>query len=99
PMKPLYHLHIALIIAFVAVATGYADGPWLGNGIKSGEATSDSIVVWTRLTAKRDMSAEGIPWSHTPPKRDGDDYIPQIPEGHTLDEMAYALPGAPGEVR
>lgn len=79
-----------------------ADGPYLGNGIKSGEATPTSIIVWTRLTAKPDISAEGVPWPMIEPTRDGDNWTfpgPQIPEGHTVDEMAWSLPGAAGEVR
>lgn len=79
-----------------------AEGPYLGNGIKSGEATQDTILLWTRLTAKPDVSAEGIPWSQESPRKVGDAYVfstPQVPEGKTVDDMAWALPGAPGEVR
>lgn len=95
----------ALIAFLVALSTGphaNAEGPYLGNGIKSGEATPTSIIVWTRLTTKPDISSDGVPWPMVEPTRNGDDWTfpsPVLPEGHTLDEMAYALPGAPGEVR
>lgn len=90
---------------FLLLAYGSAampNGPWLGNGIKSGEATQSAITIWTRLTARPDVSGEGLPWPMAPPERDGDHWTfptPQIPKGHTLDDMAWSLPGAPGEVR
>jgi len=79
-----------------------AEAPYLGNGIKSGEPTQTTITIWTRLTTRPDISGEGVPWPDVSPVRDGDDYTfptPVLPEGHTLAEMEWALPGAPGEVR
>ncbi len=87
-----------VIVPFVA----HPNSPYLGNGIKSGEATQSTIIIWTRLTTMADISGDGIPWPLETPKHDGGDYTfggPQIAEGHTLNDMAYALPGAPGEVR
>lgn len=90
------------VMTLAAVSTASADGPWLGNGIKTGEARETEITVWTRLTVKADMSANGVPWPMVEPVREGDSWrflTPQIPEGHTLTEMAYSLPGAAGDVR
>ena len=33
-----------------------------GNGIKIGEVTSDSAVIWTRLTAAAEANWSGAPW-------------------------------------
>ncbi len=95
-------LTLALFSVVGRPQSAVADGPWLGNGIKSGEATQSSILIWTRLSARRDISSAGVPWPLIEPDRDGDNYTfsaPQIPDGHRLEEMAYTLPGAPGEVR
>ena len=97
------NLYILLSLSFLGgLVSAYAEGPYLGNGIKSGEPTHDSIRIWTRLTARPDISADGIPWDKGPPKQHDGKYTHnenQIPEGKTIDDMAYALPGAPGEVR
>ena len=93
---------ILALMAAVSTVFVAADAPNLGNGIKSGEATQSSIIVWTRLSAGPDISSEGVPWPLVEPDRDGDNWTfsaPQIPDGHRLTDMAYTLPGAPGEVR
>lgn len=92
------------LAAFAALLppAALAAGPWLGNGIKSGEPDQNSAVVWTRLTSRPDVSADGVPWPDVAAERiDGEWVAPDsvIPEGHTLEEMAWAMPGAPGEVR
>jgi len=100
-MRPAKYFLLTLLAALPALLAA-ADGPYLGNGIKSGEATPTSIIVWTRLTTKPDISNEGVPWPLIEPDRDGDNWTfpgPQIPEGHTIDEMAWSLPGTTGEVR
>lgn len=101
-MPKSYYTILLCLSAALTPFAAQADGPWLGNGIKSGEPTQHSIVIWTRLTAKPDISADGIPWSKESPKKVGDGIrfdAPQIPDGKTIGDMAYALPGAPGEVR
>ena len=40
---------LTLITLLLATATSAA--VFQGNGIKIGEVTSDSVVIWTRLTA------------------------------------------------
>lgn len=88
-------------IGLVAPLVG-AEGPWLGNGFKSGEATATSVVIWTRLTDRAAMSDGGTAWPMVEPKRDGDNWTfpgPQIPDGKSLADMAWIMPGAPGEVR
>ncbi|MBX3176749.1 MAG: alkaline phosphatase D family protein [Candidatus Hydrogenedentes bacterium] len=96
--------HLALFVAATLIGQpASANGPWLGNGIKSGEPTQTSIILWTRLTERPDISSEGVEWPMVRPERqEGGSFHfpgPQIPEGHTLNDMAYTLPGAPGDVR
>ena len=44
---------IVLTAAFLAACSAAAaEGPFLANGIKIGEVTSNSAIVWTRLTAE-----------------------------------------------
>ena len=71
----------------------------LGNGIKIGEVTKDSAILWTRVTENADMNTKGDPFikinhkdSHKPNQQ-------QIPEGKALKEMIHSLTGTPGEVR
>ena len=58
---------IASIVCFYAAAFPQ-EGPWFANGIKVGEATQTTAIVWVRLTARPDADfsllpilAEGLP--------------------------------------
>ncbi len=62
----------------------------LGDGIKIGEVTDRSAIVWVRLTTSPERNTAGLAWP------EGAD---ALPEGHTLSEMVDAVPGAGGEVR
>lgn len=62
----------------------------LADGIKIGEVTDRSAIVWVRLTAEPERNASGRAWP------EGAD---SLPEGATLAEMVDAVPGKPGEVR
>ena len=65
------------------------------NGIKIGEVTQNSAIIWTRLTATPDLNLPGIPWPTTK-KPDGKSLIP---DGKTLADMAGAVPGIGGSVK
>ena len=82
---------IALSLCTLALA---AQGPGgavhFGCGVKLGEVTDRSAVVWTRLTATPDRNRDGLAWP---------DGAQEVPEGRRLAEMVDAVPGAPGEVR
>jgi alkaline phosphatase D len=100
-MRSRFPTLLALATCIAALPI-HAEGPFFGNGIKSGEATQNSIIIWTRLTTKPDMSADGLHWGKGPAKQNDGKYkhdANQIPQGKTLNDMAYVLPGAPGEVR
>ena len=62
----------------------------LADGIKIGEVTDRSAIVWARLTAEPERNASGRAWP------EGAD---ALPEGATLAEMVDAVPGEAGEVR
>ncbi len=62
----------------------------MATGVKVGEVTGTSAVVWTRLTVAPEANFGGAPWA---------DDAQAVPEGLTLAAMEGAVPGAPGEVR
>ena len=63
------------------------------NGIKVGEVTSDTAIIWTRLTEFRERNLDGKPFpKNNDKKRRSLDY----PD---LDAMEGAVPGLNGEVR
>jgi alkaline phosphatase D len=43
----------SLLVAFMATLAPAAEGPLLSNGLKVGEVSSESAIVWTRLTGER----------------------------------------------
>jgi alkaline phosphatase D len=81
--------------------------PYQANGVKVGEVTQTSAIIWTRLTRNPERLNDGAEW--LAPKRVGSAEKPkrsrkivpgsQMPEGLTVDDMEGAVPGAPGEVR
>lgn len=83
--------------SFVSFAHAQADDGkvFQANGIKIGEVTQDSAIIWTRLTATSDLNLPGIEWPATK-KPDG---VSLIPPGKTMDDMAGAVPGAAGSVK
>jgi alkaline phosphatase D len=72
---------------------------YLADGIKIGEVTHNTAVIWSRATAveKPDMTAPKFKYEtgpHVIPK----DYNP-LPKGLTLEQMEGAVPGKAGKVR
>jgi len=90
------------IFCFIAVASSVLAGSTLvaqevhqANGVKIGEVTSSSAVVWTRITSNAEMNRDGISW----PKLKKLNDEPQIPRGKSLADMTAAVEGANGSVR
>ncbi|MCA9446638.1 MAG: alkaline phosphatase D family protein [Candidatus Omnitrophica bacterium] len=79
--------------------------PYQANGIKIGEVDSNSAIIWTRLTREAESKSDGLEFPLVNYERDPNNpdrrYYPgpQIPEGHTLEEMDRVTPGAEGWVR
>jgi alkaline phosphatase D len=79
----------ALALALVAPSTVFA--AHLGNGIKIGETTATSAIVWTRLTAEPERNRTGERFASD------DD---RVPVGRTLADMRDSLmAAAAGEAR
>jgi alkaline phosphatase D len=66
---------------------------FFANGIKIGEVTKDSALIWTRLTRHATAHVDGVKFRKTPK------HAPQIPIGKSLTDMEGAVPGITGSVR
>jgi alkaline phosphatase D len=66
---------------------------FFANGIKIGEVTQDSALVWTRLTSHATAHTDGLKFRKVPK------HAPQIPAGKSLTDMEGAVPGIAGSVR
>lgn len=87
-------------------STSMGAGPYQATGIKIGEVTDRSAIVWTRLTLRERRNASDGPQVRI-------EYVPQpgvgrrerevrgvvFPEGATVGDLREAVPGADGEVR
>ena len=75
--------------------------PFFGNGVKIGETTEDSTIIWLRLTERAHPNWEGLEWLGTEdPNYDVGLYgEKQFPEGAQMDDMEGSLPGMGGTVR
>jgi len=85
---------LGIVLALLALAAGRAATasaapPYQANGVKVGEVTQTSAIIWTRLTEKPERLNDGLAWQDAK----------TLPEGATLDQMEGAVPGAGGEVR
>ena len=63
------------------------------NGIKIGEVTQDSAIIWTRLTKNPTAHIDGQKFRKVPK------HAQQIPDGKSLSDMEGAVPGIAGSVR
>lgn len=89
---------VLTLAALVATASAQ---PYLGNGMKIGETTDHSTMVWTRLTERAEPKWDGLDWIGTT-ERDfdvGEFGEKQFPEGATIPDMAGSLMGMEGQVR
>lgn len=101
-----------LFIAHISCAQNSDETVYLANGIKIGEVSHDSAIVWTRITRFAEPLKEGVAFQVTQRKEitkfgaytddqlgpDGG-YGRQLPLGVHLEEAAYAVPGSSGDVR
>jgi len=103
---------INLLMAAIAYSGNISDGPYQATGIKIGEVTTNTAIVWTRLTRhpKRVGSEAPMPEvSYSDPKtgkiikrRGGrPDLTPVVsfPKDSTIETIEGAVPGTPGRVR
>jgi alkaline phosphatase D len=99
-------LCIITILAFIGImGCTEMPQPYLANGVKIGEVTQTSVIIWIRLTQVPERKIDGIPFNNISWKRSTEDKSvflftgTQIPESTTLDKMLDAVPGVPGQVR
>ena len=71
--------------------------PYMGNGIKIGEITPNSVIIWTRLTKIPEYKIDGADFIQPKTTQDRPDH--QIPVGKTMADMNTSLPGMEGEVQ
>lgn len=104
----LFPLYILL-----ACIPAFADGPYLATGIKIGEVTPDSAIVWVRLTRDAGRVGSDAPEPvirYKDPKTGKlleDEKqklrhcapVVEFPNGSSVDTIAGAVPGAPGAAR
>jgi alkaline phosphatase D len=77
------------LAAAIIIATHSAAG--LATGVKVGEVTSDSAMVWVRATANAERHENGLWFAGRPA-------VP-VPDGVAIEQLKGACPGAPGDVR
>lgn len=108
-------LSVSFLLALgclVGGSEGVQGQVFFGNGIKIGELTSRSAIVWARLTAQAELTAEGLAFARpnltkgeTGNKVDATiaapefGYCRQLPANTALSSVRYSMPGAPGQVR
>ena len=104
---------IAVILAIQGCGRDFLGGPYQATGIKIGEVTDSSAIIWTRLTRHPERVGLGAPMpeilyrdSQTgvliekPTGRRPDSApVVKFPEDSTIDTIEGAVPGAPGKVR
>jgi alkaline phosphatase D len=106
---------LAFVAGFIGCSSTTPEGPYLATGIKIGEVTTTSALVWARLTRSpqrvaSDTDYPDIRYIHPesgelvpPPPWPATpaDWVPVVeyPQALTVDDLEGAVPGAPGEVR
>jgi alkaline phosphatase D len=100
------HTNYYLVLLFLTIA-GPLSATYFGNGLKIGEVDQDSAIIWTRLTRDAEFNMQGHMWIdyEIPSERTDSsgrsrvEHASRMPNGATLNDMAFSLPGAAGEVR
>jgi alkaline phosphatase D len=77
----------SLLVVGLLISTAAAEGPYLATGIKIGEVTSDSAIVWARLTAVKGAVEPEL--GQPQPAKATDEEIPKL--GGVVPGMAGKL--------
>jgi len=91
-MSQGYWLFLLLVPGFLQVSFLWGK-VYQTNGIKIGEVTQDSAIIWTRITKNPTANTNGEKFRKVPK------HAPQIPKGKSLSDMEGAVPGIAGSVR
>ena len=85
---------LLLLIAPCFLQASFLSGKvYQTNGIKIGEVTHDSAIIWTRLTKNPSANTNGEKFLKVSKE------VEQIPKGKTLEDMEGAVPGTDGKVK
>jgi alkaline phosphatase D len=89
---------LLLLLSFLPIASAQ---PYFGNGIKIGEVSESSAIVWLRLTEQPHPNWDGLPWLGVNDREFdvGEFGEKQFPVGATMADMEGSLLGAAGGVR
>jgi len=103
---------INLLFAACGYSNSLSEGPHQATGIKIGEVTESTAIVWTRLTRQPERVAMGAPMPQVvyrdpktgkltdkPQGRRNLTPVVNFPDGSTIYTIEGAVPGAPGIVR
>ena len=83
----------ALLVLIVLTSCSETEAPvFMANGIKIGEVTQNSAIIWMRLTKHPERNINGHPFTKSESKHVN-------PSIEKLEEMEGATPGTTGEVR
>lgn len=97
-LKKFSHLlHAAAAACVFTLGVPASAAVFMANGIKIGDATQESVILWTRLTQHPERNVNGRPFPQFK-VADAPSEARQL-EGHALEDMEGAVPGAAGEVR
>ena len=104
-----------LMVLFLAIhgcGSSFSGGPYQATGIKIGEVTDKTAIVWTRLTRHPERIGSGAPMPeiHYYDSRTGKPIkksrersnqtpVVNFPGSSTIETIEGAVPGAPGKVR
>ena len=104
---------ISLTFAIYGCSNSISEGPYQATGIRVGEVTDNTAIVWTRLTRNPQRVGSDAPMpdvKYRAPKtgelfKKKDKSRPNLaplveyPDGSTINTIEGAVPGAPGEIR
>lgn len=102
---------LALMFTCLTAFLAEAQAPYLATGLKTGEVTDTSAIVWVRLSKNEERVDFGAPMPKVryrdeetgelldrPRGRTWPNPVVEWPEGGTIDTIEGAVPGSPGAV-
>ena len=94
-------IRLTFLIVSLLVTTSALAQPYFGNGMKIGETTSDSTVIWLRLTERIEPHWEGLKWLGVEDRSFDVGKLgeKQFPVGANIADMEGSLLGMAGSVR
>ncbi len=89
------------VLALLATLSSVRAQPYFGNGIKIGETSDSSTIVWLRLTDRAEPKWDGLKWIGAADRNfdEGELGEKQFPEGAILSDMEGSLSGMDGYAR